>query len=69
MHRALDDEEGTDGTVLVGPEGGFSADEVERAVEAGCTPVSLGARRLRAETAGIAVVNAVLLHAQKRTAA
>jgi 16S rRNA (uracil1498-N3)-methyltransferase len=69
MLRVLDDEEGTDGTVLVGPEGGFSANEVERAVEAGCTPVSLGARRLRAETAGIAVVNAVLLHAQKRTAA
>jgi len=47
--------------VLVGPEGGFAPAEVERAVEAGCTPVSLGARRLRSETAGMAAVNAVMV--------
>lgn len=39
--------------VLVGPEGGFTEEEIERARTAGCTVVSLGARRLRAETAGI----------------
>ncbi len=48
--------------VLVGPEGGFAAAEVEQAEDAGCTTVSLGARRLRAETAGLAALNAVTLH-------
>ena len=47
--------------VLVGPEGGFSSSEVEDAVAAGCTPVSLGRRRLRAETAGLAALHAVVL--------
>ena len=37
---------------LVGPESGFSTDEVNRAIEAGFHPVSLGSRVLRAETAG-----------------
>ena len=46
--------------VLVGPEGGFSPSEVEDAAEAGCVPVSLGARRLRAETAGLAVLHSVV---------
>ena len=45
--------------VLVGPEGGFAPGEVEGAVAAGCTPVSLGARRLRAETAGLAALSAI----------
>ena len=39
--------------VLVGPEGGFSEEEVGQALEAGMLPVSLGTRRLRAETAAI----------------
>ncbi len=60
--RGLDGvEEGEAVFVLVGPEGGFATAEVEHARAAGCTPVSLGARRLRAETAGIAAVNAVML--------
>jgi len=46
--------------VLVGPEGGFAPAEVETAVATGCTPVSLGARRLRAETAGLGALHAVL---------
>lgn len=46
--------------VLVGPEGGFAEAEVETAVAAGCTPVSLGARRLRAETAGLAALQSVV---------
>ncbi|PSQ98466.1 MAG: 16S rRNA methyltransferase [Bacteroidetes bacterium QS_9_68_14] len=47
--------------VLVGPEGGFSSDEVEAAEEAGATIVSLGPRRLRAETAALAAAAAVML--------
>jgi len=42
-------------TAIVGPEGGFSAAEIERAVAAGCHIVGLGPRILRGETAGIAV--------------
>jgi len=53
--------EGTPPTdVLVGPEGGFTNKEVKQAVETGCRPVSLGARRLRAETAGIVAVHTVV---------
>lgn len=40
-------------SLLVGPEGGFSAAEVEQATAAGITPVSLGTRLLRTETAAI----------------
>jgi len=43
--------------VLVGPEGGFADSEVEAAVAAGGTVVSLGPRRLRAETAGLAALH------------
>ncbi len=39
---------------LLGPEGGFSAAEVAYAQQAGFTPVSLGPRILRAETATLA---------------
>lgn len=48
---------------LVGPEGGFAPEEADRAVAAGCTHVTLGRRRLRAETAGIVAMTAVVLHA------
>ncbi|GIV59932.1 MAG: ribosomal RNA small subunit methyltransferase E [Rhodothermaceae bacterium] len=47
--------------VLVGPEGGFTEDEVAGAREAGYHPVSLGPRRLRAETAGLVAAAAVML--------
>ena len=39
--------------VLIGPEGGFSDDEVRMAIEHGFVPVSLGDARLRTETAAI----------------
>jgi 16S rRNA (uracil1498-N3)-methyltransferase len=38
---------------VVGPEGGFSEGEVDEAKEAGFTPVTLGRRLLRAETASL----------------
>ncbi|MGV3722339.1 MAG: 16S rRNA (uracil(1498)-N(3))-methyltransferase [Actinomycetota bacterium] len=47
--------------LLVGPEGGFSQDEVRRAAEHGVTPVSLGRRVLRAETAAIAAAAIVAM--------
>ena len=42
-------------TAVVGPESGFSKEEFQAAVAAGFTPVTLGSRILRAETAGQAV--------------
>ncbi len=41
-------------TLLIGPEGGWSADELRDACAAGCLFQRLGPRRLRAETAAIA---------------
>lgn len=43
----------TDVTVLIGPEGDFSIDEVRLAIECGYTPISLGESRLRTETAAL----------------
>lgn len=40
-------------TLIVGPEGGFSTEEMRNAQERGAVPVSLGPRILRAETAAI----------------
>lgn len=45
--------------MLIGPEGDFTPAEIEASISAGCIPVSLGAHRLRTETA--ALVAAVLL--------
>ena len=45
---------------LVGPEGGFAADEVERARAAGAHAISLGRRILRTETAALVVLAAAL---------
>ncbi len=40
---------------FIGPEGGFTSNEIEMAMKAGCKFVSLGQRILRVETAAIAV--------------
>ncbi|MBI2877307.1 MAG: 16S rRNA (uracil(1498)-N(3))-methyltransferase [Candidatus Tectomicrobia bacterium] len=47
---------------LVGPEGGFSPEEVEEAGRWGFAPVSLGARVLRTETAPLALLTLLLYH-------
>ncbi len=41
-------------TLLIGPEGGFSADEIQIARQAGFISIRLGARLLRTETAAVA---------------
>ncbi|MBS2026829.1 MAG: 16S rRNA (uracil(1498)-N(3))-methyltransferase [Deltaproteobacteria bacterium] len=48
-------------TLLIGPEGGFSADEVEQARRAGAAIVGLGSRILRTETVALAAL-AIALH-------
>ena len=47
-------------TVLIGPEGDFTTDEVRMAVDAGYVPVHLGQSRLRTETA--AMVAVMMMH-------
>jgi 16S rRNA (uracil1498-N3)-methyltransferase len=46
--------------VIIGPEGGFSTAEVERAAAAGAQPISLGTRILRTETVALVVLAALL---------
>lgn len=50
--------------ILIGPEGGFDGREVENAVAAGGTSVSLGKRILRTETAAITAVSMCMLYTE-----
>jgi 16S rRNA (uracil1498-N3)-methyltransferase len=50
-------QENSDVFFIVGPEGGLSLDEVEKARRVGFIPVNLGRRILRAETAGICLLS------------
>ena len=45
-----------DVTILIGPEGDFSIDEVREAVNQGWQSIHLGNSRLRTETAGLSAV-------------
>jgi 16S rRNA (uracil1498-N3)-methyltransferase len=47
--------------IIIGPEGGFSEKEIERAQKAGAHPFTFGPRILRTETAAIAALSLVLL--------
>jgi 16S rRNA (uracil1498-N3)-methyltransferase len=57
----LDHFRGNSIALCVGPEGGFSEEEVQTAQTVGCQVVSLGARILRMETAAI-IFPALVLH-------
>ena len=51
--------------MLIGPEGDFSNEEVEMAIQKGFKPVSLGKSRLRTETAALVAVHTMnLLNAE-----
>ena len=47
-------------SLLIGPEGGFTLEEVEYALSKDVIPISLGSRILRAETAGLVAASATL---------
>jgi len=47
--------------LIVGPEAGFSEEELTKAKSQGGLPISLGSRRLRTETAGI-IFSSLVLH-------
>lgn len=54
-------QEGEEATVLIGPEGDFSPEEVRMAIEAGFRPVSLGSSRLRTETAALVACHTYIM--------
>lgn len=48
-------------TIIIGPEGDFSSEEVESATQMGFNPISLGKSRLRTETAGLVACHTISL--------
>jgi len=50
---------GRDATILIGPEGDFTPEEISAALDKGFISVHLGSARLRTETAGIAACHSV----------
>ena len=52
---------GNDATILIGPEGDFSPEEVQMALSGGYRPVSFGNSRLRTETAGLVACHTFIL--------
>ncbi|WP_422859605.1 16S rRNA (uracil(1498)-N(3))-methyltransferase [Flagellimonas sp. S174] len=50
-----------DTTILIGPEGDFSSEEIDMAIKKGYHPVALGNTRLRTETAAIFACTAVAM--------
>jgi len=53
-----------DRTLAIGPEGGFTDDEVAQAIKAGWETVGLGSRILRLETAALALISAMVLRCE-----
>ncbi|MGH9310791.1 MAG: RsmE family RNA methyltransferase, partial [Vicinamibacterales bacterium] len=47
-------------SIVVGPEGGWTPEEHAAALESGCVPLTLGPLTLRAETAPLAAIAALL---------
>jgi len=50
---------GDDITLLIGPEGGFAKEETDALLHAGFTPIRLGSRILRTESAALAAIAAL----------
>lgn len=61
IKEVLENYEGTEIIIMIGPEGDFSKAEAEAALEAGFIPVHLGTSRLRTETAAVTGVEATYL--------
>ena len=57
--------ENVDIAVFIGPEGGFEEKEIEKAMNAGVQPITLGKRILRTETAGFTVMAWIMYKLEK----
>jgi 16S rRNA (uracil1498-N3)-methyltransferase len=55
--------------LVVGPEGGFVQREIDQLKDNGFVFVSLGFRRLRAETAGISLLSRFMMFAEEQSPA
>jgi 16S rRNA (uracil1498-N3)-methyltransferase len=51
--------------IFIGPEGGFEESEIEEAKKLGITPITLGKRILRTETAGMAVLSILMFEMEE----
>ena len=51
---------GQDIAIFIGPEGGFEESEIQAALENGITPITLGKRILRTETAGFTILSWIM---------
>lgn len=51
--------------IFIGPEGGFEESEIKFAIESEIQPITLGRRILRTETAGLAILSAIMLHIEQ----
>ena len=67
VSRAVEQNASADVTILIGPEGGFTEEEVERTTGAGARQIALGSAILRIETAAVALVAAFSLATGSRT--
>ncbi len=51
--------------IFIGPEGGFEKEEIDMALELGITPITLGKRILRTETAGLTTLSILMYHLEQ----
>ena len=51
--------------IFIGPEGGFTEEEINLAEEKGIVPISLGRRILRTETAGLTILSILMYELEK----
>lgn len=51
--------------IFIGPEGGFEESEVNYGMSQGLTPITLGKRILRTETAGLAILSMIMLQMEE----
>ena len=51
--------------IFIGPEGGFSEQEIDLCMENGIMPITLGKRILRTETAGFTIISWLMYHLEK----
>lgn len=51
--------------IFIGPEGGFAREEIEKALDAGASAITLGHRILRTETAGMAVISIIMFELEE----
>ncbi len=61
LFSLIDKNSKKDVSIFIGPEGGFELSEVEKAKTLGVVPATLGKRILRAETAPLAALSAIMV--------